>query len=167
MGADRRRAVAPHYRVGDKVWLIRRNIKTDRPSDKLDFKRLGPFVVAAEINPVAYRLRLPPNMRIHDVFHVSLLEPYHGNVIPGRTQEPAPAVTIDGHEEFEVKEILDSRFIRNRLYYLVDWENYDPSERTWEPAANITHALDALRKFHKQYPKKPGPLPIRHRLRGR
>jgi len=31
--------------VGDKLWLIRRNIKTTRSCDKLDYQKLGPFPI--------------------------------------------------------------------------------------------------------------------------
>ena len=49
-------------------------------------------------------------MKVHPVFHVSLLEPYHANELPGRVQPPPPAVVIvteEGEaEEYEVEAIL-------------------------------------------------------------
>ena len=36
---------APDIKVGDKVWLNRRNIQTTRPSRKFDVKQMGPFQV--------------------------------------------------------------------------------------------------------------------------
>ena len=43
--ADVKRKKHPNFQVGDKVWLIRHNIKTNRPCDKLDYQRIGPFCI--------------------------------------------------------------------------------------------------------------------------
>ena len=71
---------AKHKRIefcpGDKVWLLSTNIKTRRPSKKLDWKCLGPFEVIKRVGIQAYQLRLPQSMKIYDVFHVTLLELY-------------------------------------------------------------------------------------------
>ncbi len=155
MNADKFRKQHPTISVGDKVWLLRRNLKTHRPSDKLDYRRLGPFLVTKQINEVAYRLNLPSSMKIHPVFHVSLLEPYKESTIPGRLQQPPPPIEIDGEEEFEVSEILDSRINRRKLEYLVHWQGYEVSERTWEPATNLDNAPEMIEEFHRQYPTKP------------
>jgi hypothetical protein len=40
---------------------------------------------------------------------------------------PPLPVEIEGQEEFEVLEILDSRIIRRKLEYLVQWQGYDVS----------------------------------------
>ena len=46
----------PKFRVGDLVWLLRRNVKTTTACDKLDYQRLGPFVIFGQINDVAFHL---------------------------------------------------------------------------------------------------------------
>jgi hypothetical protein len=47
-------------------------------------------------------------MKVHPVFHVSLLDIYKESNIPGRTQPLPPCIEIDSHEEYEVEEMLDS-----------------------------------------------------------
>jgi hypothetical protein len=48
-------------------------------------------------------------MKIHPVFHVSLLEPYKESTIPGRLPAPPPPIEINREEEFEVSKIINSR----------------------------------------------------------
>ena len=50
------------------------NIKTIRPSKRLDYKKIGPFKVLAKVGTSAYKLALPPSMAIHNTFHSSLLK---------------------------------------------------------------------------------------------
>ena len=120
----------PKFQIGDRVWLLRRNVKTTRPCDKLDYQRLGPFIISNQINEVAFHLDLPPDMHLHPVFHVSLLEPYIISSIPDRVVLPPPPVQLVDGPEFEVKAILDSKIVRKKLYYLVDWLGYTPNDRT-------------------------------------
>jgi hypothetical protein len=58
--ADHRRMDHPNFKIGDKVWLLKRNIATTRPCAKLDYKRLRPFKITEFISPVACWLELPP-----------------------------------------------------------------------------------------------------------
>jgi hypothetical protein len=152
---DRKVKKAPPYKVGDQVWLLRRNVKTTRPSDKLDHKRLGPFIITDKIGKAAFRLRLPSSMKIHPVFHVTLLEPFRPNDIPGRIQDPSPSVIIDDYEEFEAEEILDSRIRNGKLQYYIHWKDWPISERTWEPLENLVNAQKLVNGFHRAYPSKP------------
>jgi hypothetical protein len=129
---------------------------------KLDAKRLGPFRIAEVVGEAqsAYKLELPPQMKVHSVFHVSLLTLYRANTIPGRIQPPPPPIVVDGAEEHEVERILDSRIRRQRLEYLVDWTGYSPDERTWEAAADVTNAAEALEDYHHEHPNRPSPRDV-------
>ena len=62
---------------------------------------------------------------------------------------------IEGEHEWQVQEVLDSKFVRNQLQYLVQWEGYD--ETTREPAESINE-LKAVDDFHEGNSLKPGPL---------
>jgi len=143
------------FQKGDRVWLRSVNIRTERQSRKLDWKRLGPFTVIERLGTQAYRLELPKSMKIHPVFHVILLEQYKQSDIPGRTHEPPPPVIIDGEVEYEVEDILDSKISRKRLLYLVKWKDYPDSENSWEPTRNLQNTPQLVERFHARYPEKP------------
>jgi hypothetical protein len=154
--ADRKRLPAPAFQVGNLVWLNAKNITTQRPSRKLDHRRLGPFPISEIISPYAYRLELPQSMKIHNVFHVSLLDPASNDPYPGQVVPPPPPVEGEGEDEWRVEEIFDAKLVRGRLRYLVKWVGYDQAD--WEPAENV-NKLQAVEDFHRRFPSKPGPLP--------
>ena len=157
--ANRKRRSALIFSPGKKVWLSRRHVGSTRPSSKLDVRRLGPFLVIGQIGTSSYRLELPSSVKIHPVFHVSLLEPHNPNTFPGRVVAPPPPVVVDGAPQHEVATVLDSKIVQGHLFYLVDWVGYDESERSWEPADNMGNAADALEDFHATCPDRPSPPP--------
>ena len=159
VSANRRRRPAPNLIPGQKVWLLRRHIRTTRPSSKLDVRRLGPYAVIGQVGTSAYRLDLPASMHIHPVFHVSLLELHVENTFPDRVVAPPLPTQVDGHAEFEVHAIVDSRFSRRKLQYLVDWVGYHQSDMRWEPVENLANASLAIADFHAKFPNKPRPRP--------
>jgi len=57
--ADPGRREPPVYQVGDLVMLSGRNIKTRRPTKRLDHKNHGPFQIEKIVSPLAVRLTLP------------------------------------------------------------------------------------------------------------
>ena len=61
------------YAPGEKVWLSSKYLKTKR-NRKLEAKFLGFFQVLHPVGKQVYKLELPKKWRIHDVFHISLLE---------------------------------------------------------------------------------------------
>ena len=102
-----------------------------------------------------YRLKLPPALRIHDVFHIDCLSPYKGNKVNGLEPPPPEPVTVDGEEEYEVDHIRDSKMFGRTLKYLVRWKGYGEGEDTWEPEQNLKHAPAKLAEFHTQSPGAP------------
>src|SRR5207248_528211 len=71
------------FEPGNKVWLLPKHIRTNWPSKKLDFKCLGPFRITKCIGKQAYKLDIQQlSSDMHNVFHVSLLEPYVPNAFP-------------------------------------------------------------------------------------
>jgi hypothetical protein len=82
--ADKHQLPAPACLPGDLVWLNVKNLRTNHPSRKLDYKCHGPFPIIKEVGKYAYKLKLPPMMNVHPVFHISLLEPICGDPMPGQ-----------------------------------------------------------------------------------
>jgi hypothetical protein len=150
---NRRRTPAPIFKKGDRVFLDSTNISTDRPSQKLGNLRYGPFEVEEKVGPVSYRLKLPHQMRrLHPVFPVVKLTPAPKDPFPGRRQPiPPPLVVVDGEEEYEVEEILNARFFRQRLQYLVKWQGYDNEDNEWVSARDV-HAPEAVQAFYQRHP---------------
>jgi len=136
----------PEIKVGDKVWLETTNLSTNRPSPKLDWKRIGPLRVKEKLSSLTYQLELPSGYKIHDVFHISLLTPVTKDKIKGRTQPvPLPIQVVDPEtkepvEHYQIKRYLDSRWIKMKdkkwnFQFLVEWEGYD--DHTWESREQI------------------------------
>ena len=110
------------YAPGEKVWLNSKYIKTKR-NWKLEAKFFGPFRVFHPVGKQAYKLELPKKWRIHDVFHVSLLE--QDTTSRGR-EFSVPEFELGDEKEYKVKAILDNAVCAKEadghlsgLYYLV------------------------------------------------
>jgi hypothetical protein len=71
------------YKQGEQVWLEATHLKIHHQKTKLKAKRYGPFKIIKEISPVVYQLRLLVAWGIHDIFHASLLSPYHETTAHG------------------------------------------------------------------------------------
>ena len=130
------------FAVGDKVLLSTKNLQLNSPgARKLLPRYIGPFEVLQRVGEVAYKLALPEHMRVHNVFHVSLLARYTAE----GTYQPPPPVLRDGHLEYEVEQVLYHRPVRagrqNSYEYLIKWKGYPVHENTWEPAQNIPESL--------------------------
>jgi hypothetical protein len=75
-------------REGDLVYLLRRNIRIIRLSDKLDHKKIGSFKVKRNIKNINFKFHILITIRIHPVFHISILEPADPDTLTG----PAPEI---------------------------------------------------------------------------
>ena len=152
--ANQRLLPVPVYHVGNEVWLHRRFIRITRPSSKLEYKKLGRFRILEKVSSHAYKLDLPPSMKVHPVFHVSLFEPAFSDPIPGQRNPPPPTIIVDGKEEWLVEKIVSSRIRHRKLQYLVKWIGYD--ELTWERVDSFTNT-NFVEQFHLDHPEDPAP----------
>jgi len=96
-------------------------------------------------------------MTIYNTFHISLLEPYQDNQFPSQTKEPSPPIQIEGEDEYELDEIIDSGLHYNKLQYRAKWKGYSPEhDKVSYHAENFNNAEHTVQRFHRHYPGKPG-----------
>ena len=59
-------------------------------------------------------------------------------------------------EQYEVDQIVEKRFRKGQVEYLVQWKNYeDPKENTWESAEDLQDAAEMIKKFEKELAMTP------------
>ena len=162
--ADRRRQSPPELVVGGQVYVLAKFFRTTWPSKKLSEKNLGPFKVLGKVGPQSYCIELPNTFKgVHLIFHISQLEPAHPNRFNHQHQEPPPPVEVEGEEEYEINEIVESKYHKfghtRKLYYYVKWLGYKGTldEYQWLPSTKLKHAQEAVSDFHLWYPLKPKP----------
>jgi len=153
---NQKRTPAPVYKPGDRVYLDASDIKTTRPSPKLSHHRLRPFEIERQVGPLAYRLKLPHGMRqLHPVFNVVKLSATPEDLILGRKpQALPPPIVMNGEEEWEVEEILDSRWHWRRFQFLVKWKGFSREHNSWEVASNVK-APDLVTEYYWKHPAAP------------
>jgi len=158
---DRWKNDALQLQPGDRVWLETTYLSTDRPSPKLDWKRIGPLTIAERLGPLTYQVNLPSSYKIHNVFHISLLTPVKDDRIPGCTLLPPEPITIVQKGDNNAPEVIeqhhimeryvDSRWIINatgdwQFQFKVKWDGLD--NLTWEDCNRLNE--DAA-KMNQQY----------------
>ena len=142
------------------VWLNAKNLNTARPVVKLDDRNVGPFPVKRVFsNPLVIELDLPESMKIHPVFHASLLSHVAQDPLPGQRQEPRePVVAENGERAWYVNNITNSKYDRRfqppLLKYYVNWESHVP---TWEPFNLVDNCQESIDEYHASRPDAAGP----------
>jgi len=162
----------PSIEVGGLVMLNAKNIRSNRPSNKLSPKLYGPFKVLEKKGIRAYKLEISPRWNIHPVFHVSLLEPYRATNRPNREQPSRDPEELVGDLECEVERIVKSEIIsytrkvrgRNKpmkeVRYFVKWKGSAEDKNTWEPPEGTQKAQEEVERFHRESPEMLGPREV-------
>ena len=77
---------------------------------KLDNQHVSPFLIKHifEKNPLIVKLKLPAFMKIHSVFHVSLLSHIATDPLPGQQQEPQEPIVAENGNQFWISSLIDN-----------------------------------------------------------
>ncbi|KAJ6437046.1 FHA domain-containing protein [Purpureocillium lavendulum] len=118
------------FHEGDWVLISTKHLPLRRPTKKLTEKYVGPYQIERVIggHKLAYRLRLPSTVRIHNVLPMSSLEPYLSR--DKRPVEPEDNPFM-AETTYDVEQILDHRGPRSRRRYLVKWKGHGEEENSW------------------------------------
>ena len=172
-----------NFDVKSYVNVNEKNIRIKR-NKKLEWKFFESFKMLDTIENQTYRLDIFKRWRIHDVFHVSLLE----KIVFKRKEKASLKFTYQSNdidieedekltnEKFWVEIILNNKIYKedqisnksyseSELYYLVQWENYE--KHIWKSVAVIKHLRNMLRKFHMKNSKKDDASKLINRRRVR
>jgi len=140
------------FHKDDLVLLEATNLQTTHPKAKLAPRHYRPFKVLWT-SPTNCKLELPSQIRIHPVFHNSLLKPYK-ETTAHRPNFARPPLEIVGGEErhYKIEKILTSRPTQNQksTQYLVKWKGYPDSENSWLPTKELQSARELLKQFHNR-----------------
>ncbi|SJL01316.1 uncharacterized protein ARMOST_04636 [Armillaria ostoyae] len=136
---DKHKRPAREYHAGDKVWLDTTNLHLPRPKKKLDDKHVGPFLILEKTGASAYKLKLPPHWKIHP------------------TTSPSPPNLIDGEEEWEIEEVLDSKTCKVHakrgqpsvivINYFIKWVGHTREHNSWVTASEMGNAKEAIADY--------------------
>ncbi len=146
------------YQLGAMVWLEGVNLRTLYPMSKLAPKCYGPFPIKRVLSTVTYELKLPPQWKIHPVFHANLLTPYKETVLHGTNYTRPPLDPIVGEAKYKVEQILDVRRQGQgcKLQYYIKWKGFPMSDSTWEPPEHLNNAQDLITDFYRLHPMAEG-----------
>jgi hypothetical protein len=143
------------FNPGDSTYLSSQHLSTDRSCKELREKFLVPFKILEQVGTKAYKLDLPLSMKVHPVFPVELMKPAPQDPLPSQPQfHIPPPIVIQGQEEYEVEEILNSRHTSSgALEYKVHWVGYPTP--TWEAAEDVQRSKRLLAQYHARNPGRP------------
>ncbi|KAI9035176.1 uncharacterized protein KD926_004448 [Aspergillus affinis] len=144
------------FKTEDWVYVTTKDWELDRPNRKFGDQWASPYEIIEQIG-YAFKLRLPPTLRVHPVFAPEKLRKVTDlTPMPGQIRDPEPPMEVQGEPEWLVDKILSSCMYNKKLRYRVQWEGHPP-DPAWYPVSNFRNAPVKLQEFHDQYPEKPGP----------
>jgi hypothetical protein len=150
--ADQKRTFSSEYKLEDTIWLFTKNIKIERSFKKLNHKWIDFYKIKRVLRD-ACQLNLSQSMKIHDIFHISLLRKAATDSFIEQIQSSSSSIVISENEkeEYEMNDILNSRYHYDKLQYKVVWIDHF-SDKAWYSEENFQkHFKKILNDYHRRY----------------
>ncbi|PKI61780.1 hypothetical protein CRG98_017830 [Punica granatum] len=161
--ADKKRRHV-EYSVGDLVLVKLHNILRHKNVHKgLTRRYEGPFQVLQRVGNVAYKVELPKKLKLHPVFHVSMLKPFkEDKEDPSRAESSRAPIGAKAAYDQDVEQILVDRVVRKRWCkpkreYLIKWKGLPESEASWEPAEDLWQFTKQIEAFYVENATRASP----------
>ena len=156
------------------MYLSTDNLITDEGSKKLSDLRTGPFTILKKVGDGAYKLKLPPHMKVNPTFNISLLTKSRLDPILGRAPSELSPVVINNQEEYVIQKFLDSNWLGKHFQYKVCYGGYGKEHDEWLFRDDLLEDLgeeslqDFKKEFYDKHPKaKRHTDTIRERTKGK
>jgi hypothetical protein len=129
--------------VGEWAWLRlnQRAVAAIRSGNQSNLgpKYFGPYIIQVRIGSLAYKLQLPQQARIHNIFHAAFLKKFEG--APPTTPPPLPQI-VHGRVVLQPERVVRARPTATSWEILVQWQDRSATDATWE----------ALDQFKEDFP---------------
>ena len=130
----------------NKVYLLWKNIKITRLSNKLNHVKIRSFKIIRDIKETSFKLKLSERMwQKYSVFHIFLLKSALKQV--SILMQILDNYLIKQEEQYEVEWILQHKNINHKWHYLIKWKEYLKSENMWELVINLNDCKQAIKKY--------------------
>jgi hypothetical protein len=144
------------FKVGDLVLLSTRNLNLSGCAKYIP-RYVGPFPVTELIGTdpkngtLAYRLGLPPDWKIHDVFHISILKLYVPDKDSALSRLPPIPSLLDDYS-YRIEHIMSHKLIpgtSSSFMYRVHLWDTTPENDVWEDETTLLACVPALLDSYK------------------
>ena len=116
----------------------------------------GLFRVLKRVCKVASKLELPAKLKVHLVFHVSILKPFHEDQgYPARGESQRASIRVKISFDRNIKSIIADKVVKKKNYmprheYSVQWKGLPNNEASWEPTEALWQFQKKIDQFHEK-----------------
>ena len=103
---DKKRFEKIDLKMKEKAFVLRKNMKISKKSNKLNHIKLRPFKILRNIKKISYELKLFTDIKKkHSIFHISLLKSIHSNT--SKTNISEEYIQNKNKKKYEIEKILN------------------------------------------------------------